>query len=530
MNNIDWNQYLSGLQTSMGTPDQPSLFRPTGWSDLASFIKLIGVGIASSRANKQNKILSMLAQAKEFGVPGLRKLYSDPEFQSLAKSLPGFSLTPLPPETPEELMQTREEALLQEAEKTRREGILVPATPDVIIPEQRTETGARVSRGQPTEPDIIPEKTTPGIPEHRLFSGPKFNKLYNEFERGLVSKYGAATAEAAGLIPKTIPGVQTAIARGMMDMKASPGQVLTAIYWNLYNSGQDMNNIPPDLVAEIQSTVNPMSQAYYQNLLATGLQKIASAKLSDQRRITMAAELKSDIAKIDAQAQQAISAGHLNDARTLYTNTENKWLPTLDQLKVDEGAARINRDNAYAKYIESDIPLHQAQTDWYHARTEYTRTLGGSNSLAHLKARESSLGKLINADLRKIQGLQSATPTESFTQEDIDAKINDTYKELDSFQKQLNVIQQQEGSPDVSTFQTDYSHASQKVQQVFNYVLTKSKGDANTWVQAFNLLRKNPHLQDQKVMSPEDWNTLWHILQEKADDQGVTLPESPTPP
>jgi hypothetical protein len=98
---------------------------PFGGGDFASTLSQVATAVGSSfqydQEQKKSQIKQMLETAKQFGVPGIRKLYSDPMFTSLAKSI-NLNLPELPEPSADELKGTRSQEALKELDRRMKAG------------------------------------------------------------------------------------------------------------------------------------------------------------------------------------------------------------------------------------------------------------------------------------------------------------------------------------------------------------------------------------------------------------------------
>jgi len=248
---------------------------------------------------KNNQIKSMLEQAKQFGIPGLRKLYADPTFTGLVASVPNLKLPPLPEPSSEELLEDRKRELLTKF----KEGVASGKNPGQL----RVELGREY-------PDVAKDL---GISFE--IGGSNLNSLIGAISRGLDPGQYRAALEAVyapiGGLANAPEAERSIAALGMSERVLENAQLLRDRHTQMIAAA--------GLTGARANEINKLLDAKLEKLKAD-IDLIREGKLpldqAEARYKQYQADVERDFGPMLAKfkAQQMQTGADLNVARTFY--------------------------------------------------------------------------------------------------------------------------------------------------------------------------------------------------------------------
>lgn len=540
---IDWSQMLSGMQQGVNQPNQPSLFPSTPWSNLASIIRAVGVGMAVPKAKAQTDMTNMLNTAKMFGLPGIRQLYADPKFQQLAKTT-GVTLPDLPPLSPEELTAQRQQDFIKEAQQ--RADAMAGAQGTTAAPTQITQATPTGSPFSPTPGMPVTPATQPGsqqdvyqptVTADQLPSA-SWRKIYSD----LALKYPDA-AQSLGIVQPIAPGVMSTLIRSMTDYRTDPQTAMRAIDAAFSAAGYDPSNLPPEVRAEATAQAGQYASLFMQNMQAQYFQRLESGNLSKARIQDLENSFNTRMDYYQARINDANANGNYHDAMTAVADMNAEWTPKLDQARIDNleatGAAATSRAATYRMEAESYGPLRSAEAQYYIDRGQYMKAQQSGNTLPALKAQETAITTLIHSSLSRITQLQNAPLAKGYTEQQREEDIQTQTQELNGYIGDLKKLRQQiatsgptKPGPDQHTPPANpYGELNQQFQSAFNTLARNNDtwtGDSKTvaakLAKQFQYLKTLPGAPTNGAQ----WDAFWRALQYHAKTTyNLDIPDTP---
>ena len=537
---INWGQLVGALQQQVGQPEQSSSLFPTGaWGNLGSLIRAVGVGMGVPKAQAQSNMTEMLNTAKAFGLPGIRQLYADPKFQALARTA-GATLPALPPLTPAELVAQRQQDYLNEAQQkadaeaqaesthttwaTPPSGGAFGQAPNLpTMPTQ--QPGTTAGPGQQAPSDIY----NPTVTADQLPSG-SWRKIYTD----LAQKYPDAAA-SLGIVTPIAPGVMSTLIKSMTAWNTDPLAAMRSIDLAFTASGYDINNLPPEILAEGQAQMSQQAQLYFDNMRAQMIQRINAAGLSQANAQDKINSFDTRMKYYQARTDAAISDGNLRDAQTEVQRANAEFQPQLDQATVDLRNAQAGLDVARTDVTQTEadanIAYRMSLAGYYNAKAQMQGTIGTGSSLGAVRARTAALGTLIRSTTSLLNQTENSITMSPQDKRDEENRLRG---ELKTYTDQLNNLQTGIGG----TGQTDpslnpYNELNPQFKKAFaSLARANSEWVGDNKTVATKISRDFQQMKQGKGApnDPAQWDAFWRALMFFAQEQGITLPDTPLSP